>query len=89
MSEAGPGVVQMLKERYDEWNQSLPPCAWTNISPVFKKMHERRTMNNSRRIAPGDADLSVDFDLSNFLPHRLAILSRLTQVMLAALPERD
>lgn len=40
MSEAEPGVVQMLKARYDEWNQSLPPRAWTNISPVFKKMHE-------------------------------------------------
>lgn len=37
MSEAEPGVRQMLRARYDEWNNTLPPRAWTNISPVFKK----------------------------------------------------
>jgi hypothetical protein len=32
-----PGVFEDLKRRYSEWEQSLPPRAWTNISPVFKK----------------------------------------------------
>jgi arylsulfatase A-like enzyme len=32
-----PEVFADLKARYDGWNASLPPRAWTNISPVFKK----------------------------------------------------
>jgi len=31
------GIRQMLRARYDEWEQSLPPRGWTNISPVFKQ----------------------------------------------------
>lgn len=41
-------------------------------------------MNNARKTEAVDADSAIEFDLSNFLPHRLAILSRLTQVMLAS-----
>ena len=32
-----PGIFQELKALFDQWDQSLPPRAWTNISPVFKK----------------------------------------------------
>jgi arylsulfatase A-like enzyme len=37
LAAAEPAVLQLLRARYDEWEQSLPPRAWTNISPVFKK----------------------------------------------------
>lgn len=37
LSAAEPAVLQMLRARYDEWEQSLPPRGWTNISPVFKQ----------------------------------------------------
>ncbi len=32
-----PQVYADLKARYQAWDASLPPRAWTNISPVFKK----------------------------------------------------
>lgn len=32
-----PEVYADLKARYEAWDKSLPPRAWTNISPVFKK----------------------------------------------------
>lgn len=32
-----PAVFQDLLARYQAWDKSLPPRAWTNISPVFKK----------------------------------------------------
>ena len=32
-----PEIHADLKARYEAWDQSLPPRAWTNISPVFKK----------------------------------------------------
>ena len=32
-----PEVFEDLKARYAEWDGSLPPRAWTNISPVFMK----------------------------------------------------
>ncbi len=32
-----PDIHAMVKARYNAWNASLPPRAWTNISPVFKK----------------------------------------------------
>lgn len=32
-----PEVFQDLLARYQAWDKSLPPRAWTNISPVFKK----------------------------------------------------
>ena len=37
MASAEPQIFQALKARYDAWEKSLPPRAWTNISPVFKK----------------------------------------------------
>ena len=37
MAKVHPGIFEDLKARYTEWNNSLPPRAWTNISPVFKK----------------------------------------------------
>lgn len=37
MAQAEPQIFQALRARYDAWEQSLPPRAWTNISPVFKK----------------------------------------------------
>jgi arylsulfatase A-like enzyme len=37
MASAEPQIFQALKARYDTWEKSLPPRAWTNISPVFKK----------------------------------------------------
>jgi arylsulfatase A-like enzyme len=36
-SGAEPRVFEEMKARYAAWDQSLPPRAWTNISPVFKK----------------------------------------------------
>ncbi|MGE0800361.1 MAG: sulfatase-like hydrolase/transferase [Lautropia sp.] len=32
-----PEIFQDLLARYQAWDQSLPPRAWTNISPVFRK----------------------------------------------------
>ncbi|AGU53753.1 putative sulfatase [Variovorax paradoxus B4] len=32
-----PEIFQLLLDRYMEWDKSLPPRAWTNISPVFRK----------------------------------------------------
>lgn len=32
-----PAIFSEMKALYDEWDRSLPPRAWTNISPVFKK----------------------------------------------------
>ncbi len=32
-----PDIFAQLQARYDEWAASLPPRAWTNISPVFRK----------------------------------------------------
>ena len=37
LSAAEPRVFVEMKARYAAWDQSLPPRAWTNISPVFKK----------------------------------------------------
>jgi len=37
MKTLRPEVFQQLLDRYMEWDKSLPPRAWTNISPVFKK----------------------------------------------------
>lgn len=41
-------------------------------------------MKNPKTAETRDADSAIDFDLMTFLPHRLAILSRLTQVMLSS-----
>jgi len=41
-------------------------------------------MKNPKSAETRDADSAIDFDLMTFLPHRLAILSRLTQVMLGS-----
>jgi hypothetical protein len=32
-----PAIFAELKTLFEQWDQSLPPRAWTNISPVFKK----------------------------------------------------
>ena len=32
-----PEIFKQLLDRYMEWDKSLPPRSWTNISPVFKK----------------------------------------------------
>ena len=32
-----PAIFDDLKALYADWDRSLPPRAWTNISPVFKK----------------------------------------------------
>ena len=32
-----PVIFAELKTLFEQWDQSLPPRAWTNISPVFKK----------------------------------------------------
>ena len=37
LSAAEPKVFAEMKALYDAWDKSLPPRAWTNISPVFKK----------------------------------------------------
>jgi arylsulfatase A-like enzyme len=37
LAERHPQVLADLRARYDSWNGSLPPKAWTNISPVFRK----------------------------------------------------
>lgn len=37
LSASEPQVFEDLKARYAAWDKSLPPRAWTNISPVFKK----------------------------------------------------
>ena len=37
LSAAEPRIFEELKARYEAWERSLPPRAWTNISPVFKK----------------------------------------------------
>lgn len=37
LSASEPVKLAELKARYDAWDASLPPRAWTNISPVFKK----------------------------------------------------
>ncbi|MBL0419219.1 sulfatase-like hydrolase/transferase [Ramlibacter sp. AW1] len=37
VSAQEPQVFEDLKARYAAWDKSLPPRAWTNISPVFKK----------------------------------------------------
>jgi arylsulfatase A-like enzyme len=37
LSAQEPEVFADLMARYSEWENSLPPRAWTNISPVFKK----------------------------------------------------
>lgn len=37
LSAAEPRVFEEMKARYAAWDRSLPPRAWTNISPVFKK----------------------------------------------------
>jgi arylsulfatase A-like enzyme len=37
LKELQPGVFHDLLARYTAWDKSLPPRAWTNISPVFKK----------------------------------------------------
>ena len=36
VSAAHPDVFQALIARYDAWDRSLPPRAWTNISPVHQ-----------------------------------------------------
>lgn len=37
LSEAEPRVFAEMNARYATWDSSLPPRAWTNISPTFKK----------------------------------------------------
>jgi arylsulfatase A-like enzyme len=37
LSATHPDVFNDLMARYAAWDNSLPPRAWTNISPVFKK----------------------------------------------------
>lgn len=37
LSATCPDVFRDLMERYRAWDESLPPRAWTNISPVFRK----------------------------------------------------
>lgn len=37
LSAQEPEVFTDLMARYSEWENSLPPRGWTNISPVFKK----------------------------------------------------
>jgi arylsulfatase A-like enzyme len=37
MKALQPEVFQRLLDTYQSWDKSLPPRAWTNISPVFKK----------------------------------------------------
>ena len=37
LSAAEPQVFAEMQARYAAWDRSLPPRAWTNISPVFKK----------------------------------------------------
>ena len=37
LSATHPQVFRELMERYRAWDAGLPPRAWTNISPVFKK----------------------------------------------------
>ena len=37
LSAKHPDVFEELKALYAQWDSSLPPRAWTNISPVFKK----------------------------------------------------
>ena len=37
LSATEPATFEELKARYAAWDKSLPPRAWTNISPVFKK----------------------------------------------------
>ncbi|MFN0160048.1 MAG: sulfatase-like hydrolase/transferase [Burkholderiales bacterium] len=37
LSAVHPDLFSELMQRYAEWDKSLPPRAWTNISPVFKK----------------------------------------------------
>jgi arylsulfatase A-like enzyme len=36
VSAEHPGIFQDLLARYAQWDRSLPPRAWTNISPVFQ-----------------------------------------------------
>jgi arylsulfatase A-like enzyme len=36
LSAAHPDVFEDLSARYDAWNRSLPPRAWTNISPIHQ-----------------------------------------------------
>ncbi|MDQ7744151.1 sulfatase-like hydrolase/transferase [Hydrogenophaga pseudoflava] len=37
LSAAEPQIFAELNARYTAWESSLPPRAWTNISPTFKK----------------------------------------------------
>lgn len=37
LAAAQPAIFVELKALFEQWDQSLPPRAWTNISPVFKK----------------------------------------------------
>lgn len=37
LAAAQPVIFAELKALFEQWDQSLPPRAWTNISPVFKK----------------------------------------------------
>lgn len=37
LSAAEPKIFADLKARYAAWDKSLPPRAWTNLSPVYKK----------------------------------------------------
>jgi len=37
LASSEPQIFADLKARYAAWEDSLPPRAWTNISPVFKK----------------------------------------------------
>jgi arylsulfatase A-like enzyme len=37
LSAEHPEMFEELKALYAQWDSSLPPRAWTNISPVFKK----------------------------------------------------
>ncbi|MBL8382864.1 MAG: sulfatase-like hydrolase/transferase [Burkholderiales bacterium] len=37
LAAAQPAVFADLMARYQAWDRSLPPRAWTNISPVFRK----------------------------------------------------
>ena len=37
LSADHPDIFRDLMDRYSAWDKSLPPRAWTNISPVFKK----------------------------------------------------
>jgi arylsulfatase A-like enzyme len=37
LSATHPEVFREMMARYTAWDTSLPPRAWTNISPVFKK----------------------------------------------------